>query len=451
MQLKERMKSVENAIIKIKNYAKEIDLIAYQLTDFVKKQDKIDRTELAVKAIQIRKEEKNRVEKDDKDDEKEDEKEDEKKEQKESRRVPHTVRPTAKIVSALNQPLTQATMSTTPLVSQPPLKILYLRQACTNLVFIRQILDIYFDTLSSDVRHYALLYNIFRFVQSLKEYQEKGGNTRKINSTEVADLRNMFRHGPAATNEKEVLDFASSMKIELPQAILELNRPYMTDMAELKENEMKHIIEEFGIEPVTNQERAKNRSRTCSVIQNSTLYKSLITFHQLKDNNNDENVKRKLILSTYIPAIKKIIAILNQKGTSERTESPQIFLEASLFQIQALRMLAAICGELALPYKGLEPNTISFLNFCAKKVKNKVGHALIDMEFDEEMQQPGALSFLNQIEALVEAINKKPEPGAGRYSVFAAGPEDDKKEHNNTKSKWTPKGISSSSTRAYNS
>jgi hypothetical protein len=55
------------------------------------------------------------------------------------------------------------------------------------------------------------------------------------------------------------------------------------------------------------------------------------------------------------------------------------FVESFWFELQALRMLVTICGELGAAFTNTSPLK-RFLEYCRTSIRNTVGHVLCDME-----------------------------------------------------------------------
>jgi hypothetical protein len=283
---------------------------------------------------------------------------------------------------------------------QASLRLLHLNEACINLVFIQKLLTIHKNELSADVTHYALLYNIFRCFQSLKMYQQKGGQQRSINPDEVANLRNMIiHHGASSAHPEAVEAFAEDIKAKLPQQLLKLTNRSLSGY-ELPPEQRQQLMAEFNLlEPALRYSGFVDHSSL--VLDNTELYKKLAAFHEQKTNNNDSASILESILGTYIPLIKSIIPPLAKATSSGCEMKPEHFFDTFYFHLQALRMLATICGEFEAHFNQLhtDKNFQTFLQFCRTNVRNIVAHEPRD--FIE------SLDFFRQLNFQVSKVDDK--------------------------------------------
>jgi hypothetical protein len=285
-----------------------------------------------------------------------------------------------------------------------------LNEACKNLIYIRLLLGL--ANLDKEIKHYGLFYNIFRCFQSLKLYQERGGNKNSINADEIANLRNMIiHHGINAVCEESVEDFSATIVGNLPQALAGLRKNDLF-RRQLDDDSRQSLIKEFGLIEKGMTPYASFFNHAKLVIDSTPLYMKLKKFHEAKTDNNFSEQDTKIIVESYIPLMKKIIASMAKVPRVERHRNINNFIDSYLFELQALRMLAIICGELISPK---DSNLRDFLYYCRQSVRNVAGHALVDME--------SPVNFLDTLERKLnsfDATNVYQQPQ--RMSAFFAPP-----------------------------
>ena len=267
------------------------------------------------------------------------------------------------------------------------LRIKHLNEACKNLISIRKILECHGHTLIDDnVAHFSLLYNIFRCFQSLKGYQACGGGKQTLDEYMVIDLRNMLIHyGAHQAKSKEVISFARKMEGTLPETLLELKADQIVGY-ELTQEMRQKIIDEFQISERPGLNIFSNHANL--VISSSRLYQSLAAFHENKTENKIEVGDYAIIRDYYLPLIKQISDPPFNKHW--HTHTPPQIVELFWFELQALRMLVTICGELGAPYMKSSPLK-EFLEYSHTEIRNKVGHVLKDMDPDKNVSVRGKL------------------------------------------------------------
>jgi hypothetical protein len=260
------------------------------------------------------------------------------------------------------------------------LRLLHLNEACKNLIFIQKLLTVYKADLNAEVVHFALLYNIFRCFQSLKMYQQKGGHKRSLNPDIIINLRNMIIHHGATSAHPEIVEaFAAEMNAKLPKDILKLTHRSLSGF-ELPQNRRQELMVEFNlIEPSIIYNPFLDHSAL--VLDDTPLYKKLAAFHEEKSDNDDSAPICESILKTYIPIMKNILPPLLKVASTDSEMKAEHFFDTFYFEIQALRMLATICGEFEahfrLTYK--DKNLQELLSFCRINVRNIVAHENVDL------------------------------------------------------------------------
>jgi hypothetical protein len=259
------------------------------------------------------------------------------------------------------------TITQTPGEEKTTPRIQHLNQSSKNLLWIHKMLEMYLTELPAVIVHYALLYNIFRCFQSLRMYQECGGNSEAINSDEVINLRNMImHHGASVTNYKEVIKFATEIKGKLSRVLAEMKgkNAYLISY-ELSYEDRQGLLEFSGFVSHNNL-----------MIEETALYKKLQRFHDSKEHNNDSADIFELVCGKCIPMMRDILAKLNKENPVGVTINKELFIENYLFDLQALRMLATICGEFLGHFKDYSwiTSIYSFLKNCRIEVRNSVAH-----------------------------------------------------------------------------
>ncbi len=301
--------------------------------------------------------------------------------------------PTAKPVKPISRPTADNNHS-----EQNTIRLLHLDEACKNIIYIRLLLGL--QDLDKDVKHFALFYNIFRCFQSLKLYQETGGMKNTFNPDEVVNLRNMIiHHGINAVCEKSVEDFAANIVGNLPKALSDLRKNDLFRMR-LTSDARQTLIQEFGLLERNIMPFVSSFNHAKLVIENTPLYTKLKNFHEAKTNNDTTTEYTNVISNSYIPLMKKIIASMDKITAQERDANIQSFIDNYLFELQALRMLAIICGELINNnHSNVNNNFDNFRHYCRHSARNMAGHAMVDMD--------APLEFFNVIKRKLDKFDEK--------------------------------------------
>jgi hypothetical protein len=286
-------------------------------------------------------------------------------------------------------------------------RIQHLNQASKNLLYIHKMLEMYLTELPPVIVHYALLYNIFRCFQSLLMYQSCGGNNQSINSDEVINLRNMIMHHGASTAKLEdVIAFAKDIKGKLSNVLAEMKgkNAYIISH-ELSYEDRQGLLEFSGFAPHNNL-----------VIEECTLYKKLQRFHESKQHNHDAVGIFNLVCEKYIPKMREILAKINKQNPFGVAIVHHVFVLNYLFDLQALRMLATMCGEFLHHFEDYQWTSIyPFLKNCRLEVRNPVAHQKQDNfnPVDFYLALNGALAKVdeNKFLAMVTGDSQKSVPG----------------------------------------
>ncbi len=285
-------------------------------------------------------------------------------------------------------------------------RLLYLDEACQSLIFINKILE-HYSGLHIDVMHFSLLYNIFRCFFALKKYQECGGReSQELNVDIIKELRHMIiHHGGRAVDNAQVLAFAQDIRKQIPAALLKLKKPHLWK-SELTTSQRDHLMEEFGIIP-SGLEKLRYADPFAKVIDDTPFYKKLRQFHEARMDNKVGLEDQDLVLTIYIPLMKSIIESF--KKQADYKTNVNLFLQCYLFELQALSMLAALCGEVSMGFPALDYKLTDFLSACYL-IRNEVGHEL----YDFEKLTVYARTIENKISLVNERklIEKKDEPVA---------------------------------------
>jgi hypothetical protein len=277
------------------------------------------------------------------------------------------------------------------------IRLLHLDEACKNIMFIRLILGV--NDLDKDVKHYALFYNIFRCFQSLKLYQVTGGMNNTFNPDEVVNLRNMImHHGINAVCEESVEYFAATIVGNLPQALSDLRRNDLF-RKKLDSNSRQTFIQEFGLLERGAMPYVSSFNHARLVIDNTPLYTKLKKFHEAKTDNESTVEYTQVVTNSYMPLMKKIITRMDKMTPQQRAINVNLFINNYFFELQALRMLAIICGELINNNLSTNNAFDEFRQYCRYSVRNVAGHALVDMETP--------LGFFNALKLKLDRLDEK--------------------------------------------
>jgi hypothetical protein len=253
---------------------------------------------------------------------------------------------------------------------------LYMDEACQSLIFINTLLE-HYRGLDADMMHHSLLYNIFRCFMALKSYQECGGReSQELSVDTIKELRHMIiHHGGRAVDNAQVLDFAEDIRGKIPSALLKLKKPHLWK-SELNDKQRNQLMEGFGLMP-SGLEKLRNPDPFSKVIDDTPFYKQLRHFHEDKIDNEVGLEDRDLVLTIYIPLMKSIIETF--KKQKDYKTNGNLFLQSYLFPLQALSMLATLCGEVSIGFPVLTYELTEFLSECYM-IRNEVGHELYDLE-----------------------------------------------------------------------
>ena len=297
--------------------------------------------------------------------------------------------------------------------SRSSVRLAYLDEACKHLIFLKKILSFAVEDSDPVIIHYALLYNISRCFESLKNYSRAGGHQNAIDKADVESFRNMICHrGPHAIKENliAVMGFAKILVDQLPAKLSGLSHPnrYIFQN-EMPEDTRTDMITAFGDDQFG---RARFRNQTTMVISDHSLYKALQKFHNDKPNSDLTFEEYRSILETFIPAMRNILSTLENKqmlevfsdadntrlSIEDREKVIDNFLEEFFFHLHALRMLTMICGEFKRYFKKTEPNLYQFIKYC-NDIRNPAVHSLRDMD--------APLVFLRELMRLIKTFDEK--------------------------------------------
>jgi hypothetical protein len=162
--------------------------------------------------------------------------------------------------------------------------------------------------------------------------------------------------------------------------------------------------------------KLRNPDPFSKLLDDTPFYKQLRKFHEEKIDNEVGLEDQDLVLTIYIPLMKSIIASF-QKQSDYKT-NVSLFLQCYLFDLQALSMLAAMCGELSLGFPALDYKLTDFMSQCYL-IRNEVGHELYDLErlaiFARDVENK--ISLIKENKLLEKAQIPKPVPSP---KLFAA-------------------------------
>ena len=254
-------------------------------------------------------------------------------------------------------------------------------------------------------------------------YQERGGQA-SLEANEVANLRNMImHHGASSAHPETVEKFAQEIKAGLSQELAQLSNVELSRHNFNPEQQVE-LLAEFGL--VESSIRANGVLSPLLVpldrlpLDGTELYKKLAQFHESKLDNADSSVIYHSVINTYIPLMQ---AINQELMTAHNKFSPDHFIEWAYFKIQALRMLATICGEFQLFVAPLtkDKDLLSFLQFCRVSVRHQVGHDTTD--FSDSVPY----AFYQQVTRRLISLDSKkttkmlPVPSTGFFQTRTAG------------------------------
>lgn len=131
-------------------------------------------------------------------------------------------------------------------------------------------------------------------------------------------------------------------------------------------------------------------TNTAIPLSDTPLYRQLKNFRDAKIDSGVENKDEDLISEVCVTLIRTIITTLKEFNALDRLNAPHSFIHIYSSELQALRMITAIIGELNLHYKAVDPKLATFLHYC---------HSLND-----ELQMKYALS--NSGHSLTAVINE---------------------------------------------
>ncbi|MEO8401825.1 MAG: hypothetical protein ABI597_08545 [Gammaproteobacteria bacterium] len=206
------------------------------------------------------------------------------------------------------------------------------------------------DQFLDDIRHFALLYNIFRLFEALKRYQNNG-RAASIDA-DAAVFRNMIMHfGAAHASQASVLETA----MQLANALEDDSLPQDFFRAR-KRNLMQHALSTedlatfaglFGIGDKRNfalnpYYRPVIDGFFAGVIERTPLYQELHSLHSEKQANDTANLD--LLQATILPKARQIYSNLQSKH-GDYLNNPDYFYEHYYQHEDALKMLLAITGH----------------------------------------------------------------------------------------------------------
>jgi hypothetical protein len=151
------------------------------------------------------------------------------------------------------------------------------------------------------------------------------------------------------------------------------------------------------------------------------LYQELKHFHEQLILEKIESINElEIITETYLPMMKEILMPLTKSyPLAKRTNNYDDFLDNCLFDLQALRMIAQMCGEMFSDINNAPAHLQLFLDSCnSQRVKDNLGHEIADTTH--------LPLFINGLEKAIHSIANKPASHVGhahtQHGVFKPRP-----------------------------
>jgi hypothetical protein len=219
-----------------------------------------------------------------------------------------------------------------------------LQEACKKIIYMSKILQCSNRTLPAEIKHYALLYNIFWCFQALKFSQRRDPISTCLDDTEtIGNLRQLLeKHGATLDTYTDIELFATNIKNNLSFAIVNIDRVWEWKFSnDTDQNFLADVS-------VINRQLTDLHGKAAAIINYSSS--------PVRATNCVNFIKSILARITMLP--------------DEHEIDESSFLEFYLFEIQALRMLVMIGSEIMLP-RNADTALKVFLEQC-KTVRNAI-------------------------------------------------------------------------------
>lgn len=252
--------------------------------------------------------------------------------------------------------------------------------------------------LSECIRHYALLYHMFRHLVALKMYSMPQGQDIKDEDT-IVDLRNMIRHGGWQARRNDVLATAKMFAEKNRVAdIYHKNQYHQILMTELKEEQLEEMADAFEMKEVKKDPLTSRLDLT-----KTPLYAALGNyFNELKEADGLEVEAKDLATKQFIVMINAIVSNI-PKIQVEGGKILEKVRESYALHFDALKMLVSMCAELRGYLAGKNKNRQKtkleqFISYCARQLGGKIGHVFPDFDYIhhkdiEELMKVGELAL----------------------------------------------------------
>ncbi|MEO8400966.1 MAG: hypothetical protein ABI597_04085 [Gammaproteobacteria bacterium] len=211
------------------------------------------------------------------------------------------------------------------------------------------------DPLLDTIRHYALLYNIFRLFEALKKYRSNKDSSTNFDDSKV--FRNMLIHfGAANASHQAVWKTAHQLadavnENSLPREFLKERKPHLMEHA-LPASDLSILAGLFGIgdelrflldrnyRPILEDNRD-----FLNLFESTSLYKELYKLHEEKVDN--DGIQLDLLKNTVLKAALIFDSVQKVQGNDITIRPATIsqFYENHYQQVDALKMLLAIIGH----------------------------------------------------------------------------------------------------------
>lgn len=265
------------------------------------------------------------------------------------------------------------------------------------------------DPVILSIKHYALLYQLFRIFLALQLYQQNchSNESNTISQEMATDLRNMIiHHGAVQTNFAMVYQTAQTLcgKDQLPESLMNMRKQSLMERV-LNEEQIADLISLYDF---VDKDLALSRFRLAPFdlhVTDTPLYKALAKFHSERTTNNlDRTDIFRYLSQDLIPSIFSTLASIEKRypyGISSATAED--FYDHYYQHYDALKMMLTICGEYAQGLEATKYSDINNLKSLAEKfgqlaasqasiffqfiancqdVRNKTGHTIPDASYE---------------------------------------------------------------------
>lgn len=200
----------------------------------------------------------------------------------------------------------------------------------------------------NDVTHYALLYCMSRCFHALTIYKKWGGvTTAALPKEDIDYTRNAIIHAGAIEATKEsVIASGELLYNDLPRDLIDRRNARQLHELKLEQSEILKLIKSYGLS--TDPERFSIVGGFPLVVEDMPIFQHLVGYHNAKEvaEISDEKL-REIVWDKSVPIIRNIMGAISKIEDKEPITQDDInrFVERFLPNLQALKMLFALCGE----------------------------------------------------------------------------------------------------------